>query len=103
MRFLGLNLPPLTLIMLLAFLWLILLVVLLWSWLRPPRPLESPTPERDTRRQLESDAPIQLPRPQFVREVKPTPKPVIKLEGEHATDDPFDSYRPNSRRDDFDF
>lgn len=106
MRFLGLDLPPLMLLMLLAFLWLILLVLLVWSWLRPRRPLEPPPiarePERASER-LERDTRVQLPRPHTVREVRPEPKPAPPPDTERTRDDPFDSYRPNGRRDDFDF
>lgn len=113
-----LDLPPLTLILLLAFLWLILLVLLLWSWLRPRRTSEtslsktgSPqtglpetsSPEiysqsgRDNSRRTRTDRDDfvdepRLPRPQIVRET--TPK---------AQDDAFENFNPKKRNDDFDF
>lgn len=97
MRIFALTLPPLTLILLLAFLWFVLLALLLGIWLRPRRP-EEPLPKREVRRQkpapeeLEDDFPAQLPRPQLVRE-KPSSK------GEDA----FADFDPKARRDDFDF
>ena len=149
MRFLGLDLPPLTLIMLLAFLWLLLLVLLLWGWLRPRsalEPLESlHQPAQQPRRQSVQpghaasdttyDSPydtVSLPRPQVVREIRTEPPaPETRATGTQPTgprateprakaklgvkpetkpgsnseqpDDPFDSYKPNSRNDDFDF
>ncbi len=103
MRFLGLNLPPLTLILLLAFLWFLLLVLLLWSWLRPRAPLEPQREELQKSRRSEPESSVILPRPQVVREVKPEPRSATEPDDARPDTNPFDSYRPNSRRDDFDF
>lgn len=101
-----LTLPPLTLLLLLTFLWFVLLALLLGAWFRPRRP-PAPPPEREVRRKtpapevLEDDFPAQLPRPRIVRETRAKDK--LAKDKLEAEEDAFADFDPKNRRDDFDF
>lgn len=111
MRFL--SLPPLVVILLLAFLWLILLALTLWFAFRPRR---TPETQRDRPRKdltpRDADAPTPPVRPQ-VQVVRESRTEQTRAKQPQATppqlkdpdqDDAFDSFRKrNGRRDDFDF
>jgi hypothetical protein len=106
MRFL--SLPPLVVILLLAFLWVILLTLTLWFAFRPRR---TPEAQRDRRRKdlpakgIDAPAPPVHPQVQVVRESRAEqPQATPSQLKDNDQDDAFDSFRKrNSRRDDFDF
>ena len=113
----SLSLPPLVVLLLLAFLWLVLLVLLLWFAFRPrrrpdelekvvkPRPKASRDGLEATPKAIPPRARSPQPSPPrtSVRAVSPgTPNP--KPDPETDPHDDFDDFnRPGNRRDDFDF
>ncbi len=110
----NLSLPPLVVLLLLAFLWLVLLVLLLWFAFKPRRDSgEFEEPETRPRSQPRRDGLEATPKPRQpkVRSSQPvstrtTVRAVSKTKPDTEADlqNDFDDFnRPGNRRDDFDF
>ncbi len=109
----SLSLSPLVFLLLLAFLWLVLLVLLLWFAFRPRRSADEPDDEAKPRLNTRRDGleATLKPEPPRTRTPQPSPpRPTVRAVSPPEQDlepgslDEFDNFnRPGNRRDDFDF
>lgn len=105
--FFNLSLPPLVVLLLLAFLWLVLLVLLLWFAFRPRRsPDEAEEPETRPQSKPKRDGLEATLKTDPPRTRSPQPRTTVRAVSstELDPDDEFDDFnRPGNRRDDLGF